>query len=300
MSPERLILGTRGSALAWAQSSAFAAALEARHPGLKVELKKILTSGDRIQDRFLSEVGGKGLFVKEIEEGLLREEVDLAVHSLKDVPAELAPGLEIAIYPQRLDSEDVLIAASRKSLAELPPRARVGTSSLRRRLQLARLRPDLSFELLRGNIDTRLRKLDEGAFDAIVLAKAGLRRLGVDLSRAVDLPIVAAPGQGTLAIEARAGDRRVKDLLAPLHHGPTETVSLAERRVMKALGGGCHLPLGVYGEIRGDRMKLKAFLAEPDGSRWVEEEVDGAAAEWDKVADELLRLMEKARGVPLQ
>lgn len=288
MSPQSLILGTRGSALAWAQSSAFAAALEARHPGLKVELKKILTSGDRIQDRFLSEVGGKGLFVKEIEEGLLRQEVDLAVHSLKDVPAELAPGLEIAIYPERLDPEDVLIAAQRKSLAELPPNPRIGTSSLRRRFQLARLRPDLSFELLRGNIDTRLRKLDEGIYDAIVLAKAGMRRLGVDLSRAVELPIVAAPGQGTLAIEARAGDRRVRDLLAPLHHRPTEIVSLAERRVMKALGGGCHLPLGVYGEISGEKLRLKAFLADPEGSLCVEEETEGLASKWMKVADKLL------------
>jgi hydroxymethylbilane synthase len=204
--------------------------------------------------------------------------------------------LEIAIYPERLDPEDVLIAAERKSLAELVPNPRIGTSSLRRRLQLARLRPDLSFELLRGNIDTRLRKLDEGAFDAVVLAKAGLRRLGVDLSRAVELPIVAAPGQGTLAIETRAGDRRVRDLLAPLHHRPTEIVSSAERRVMKALGGGCHLPLGVYGEIQSEKLILSAFLAAPDGSLSITEQIEGLAAEPLKVADRLLESIERAGG----
>lgn len=296
MSPERLILGTRGSALAWAQSSAFAANLEAQHPGLKVELKKIVTSGDRIQDRFLSEVGGKGLFVKEIEESMLRGEIDLAVHSLKDVPAELAPGLEIAIYPRRLDFEDVLIAAEGRSLAELPPGARVGTSSLRRRLQLARLRPDLQFEMLRGNIDTRLRKLQEGAFDAIVLAKAGMRRLGVDMSQAVDLPIVAAPGQGTLAIETRAEDARLKKLLKPLHHPPTELVSMAERRVMKALGGGCHLPLGVFGEIQGADLRLSVFLATPDGSTCIEERIGGPASQAEELADRLLQAIEAAGG----
>jgi hydroxymethylbilane synthase len=296
MKLDPIILGTRGSALAWAQSSAFASQLEAHHPGLKVELKKILTSGDRIQDRFLSEVGGKGLFVKEIEEALLGGEIDFAVHSLKDVPAELAPGLEIAIYPRRLDPQDVLIAAGKKNLSELPNQARIGTSSLRRRLQLAKLRPDLQFEMLRGNIDTRLRKLQEGAFDAIVLAKAGLRRLGVDLGQAVDLPIVAAPGQGTLAIETRASDAKLKGLLAALHHEPTALVSSAERRVMKALGGGCHLPLGVYGEIQGENLNLTVFLAAPDGSRWIEESATGSASEPLEVADRLLDLIEVAGG----
>ena len=296
MSSDRLILGTRGSALAWAQSSAFAADLEACHPGLKVELKKIVTSGDRIQDRFLSEVGGKGLFVKEIEESLLRGEVDLAVHSLKDVPAELATGLTIAIYPRRLDFEDVLISSERRRLEDLPLRAKVGTSSLRRRLQMARIRPDLQFEMLRGNIDTRLRKLEEGLFDAIVLAKAGMRRLGVDLSKAVDLPIVAAPGQGTLAIETREDDARVQQLLQPLHDPATELVSMAERRVMKALGGGCHLPLGVYGEIQGSDFKLSAFLASADGNICIEEQVQGPLNQAIELADRLLQAIDAAGG----
>ncbi|MFO1462457.1 MAG: hydroxymethylbilane synthase [bacterium] len=283
-----LRLGTRGSPLALAQSQAFADSLMRARPGLKLELRTITTSGDRIQNRFLSEVGGKGLFVKEIEDALLAGEVDLAVHSLKDMPAVLPEGLEIGCYPERRDPHDVLIARAGGDWRGLPEGARVGTTSLRRRLQLKALRPDLRFEMLRGNIDTRLRRLREGAFDAIVLAKAGMQRLGLDLEGAVELPILPAPGQGTLAIEIRGADASLRQDLSALHHAPTEAASLAERRVMRELGGSCNLPLGVYGEMRGDRMRLSAFLSDLEGERHIEAACEGAAADPLGLADQLL------------
>ncbi len=204
------VLGTRGSPLALAQSRAFAEALGRAHPDLEIEFKTITTTGDRIQNRFLSEVGGKGLFVKEIEDALLAGEIDLAVHSLKDMPAVLPEGLEIACYPERRDPRDVLVSRSWGGWKGLPEGATVGTTSLRRRLQLQALRPDLRFEMLRGNIDTRLRRLAEGDFDAIVLAKAGILRLGLDPEGATELSLLPAPGQGTLAIETRSGDSELR------------------------------------------------------------------------------------------
>ncbi len=288
MSPRRLILGTRGSPLALAQSRRFAEELKAAHPGLEVDFQTITTSGDRIQNRFLAEVGGKGLFVKEIEDALGTGDIDLAVHSLKDMPAVLPEGLEIACYPRRKSPRDVMIAREGSDWPALPPGAKVGTSSLRRRLQLGRLRPDLNFELLRGNIDTRLRKLESGDYDAIVLARAGMERLGLDVARAVDLPIVPAPGQGTLAIEIRSADRELRELLAALHDPETERVSLAERRVMRELGGSCNLPLGVYGEIAGGVLRLQAFLASPDGAKYIELEGGGSAEAPIEAADRLV------------
>jgi len=281
-------MGTRGSPLASAQSGLFADALRAVHPGLEIEVKKITTSGDKIQNRFLSEVGGKGLFVKEIEDALLGDEIDFAVHSLKDMPAVLPEGLEIGCYPERRNPRDVLISLGGLSYQDLPVKARIGTSSLRRRLQLARLRSDFRFELLRGNIDTRMRRLDEGTFDAIVLARAGLERLGLDVKNAVEIPILPAPGQGTLAIEIRSADAALKNLLSPLHHDATELASLAERRVMRELGGSCNLPLGAYGEIQGDEMNLSVFLASPEGAQVIETSRKGSCENPLGLADVLV------------
>lgn len=277
MTRRKLILGTRGSPLALAQSKRFAEELQAAHPGLEIAFQTITTSGDRIQNRFLAEVGGKGLFVKEIEDALQAGEIDLAVHSLKDMPAVLPEGLEIGCFPRRKSPRDVLITLEGVSWKELSQGAKIGTSSLRRRLQLQRLRADLGFEMLRGNIDTRIRKLEAGDYDAIVLAKAGMERLGVDLSRAVEIPIVPAPGQGTLAIEIRSADTELRELLGVLHDPQTECVSQAERRVMRELGGSCNLPLGVFGEIVGDELRLEAFLANPDGTRYLEAKIVGEA-----------------------
>lgn len=295
----KLILGTRGSPLAMAQSQRFADEFMAACSGLHVELKTITTTGDRIQNRFLSEVGGKGLFVKEIEEALQAKEIDFAVHSLKDMPAELPEGLEIACYPKRKNPRDVLVTVNGLDWQDLPLGARIGTSSLRRRLQMSALRDDLQFEMLRGNIDTRLRKLKEGAYDAIVLAKAGMERLGLSLEGAVELPIVAAPGQGTLAIEIRSDDQDLRDALGAIHDSETEKVALAERRVMQRLGGNCNLPLGVFGERCGEEMRLEVFLSSPDGRQRIQTSLQGPWEEALDLADRLVSAIEAQGGKKL-
>ncbi len=262
---------TRKSKLALAQCRAFVARLVAAHPGLEVKEEQITTSGDRIQDRPLSEVGGKGLFVKEIEEALLDGRADFAVHSIKDVPGVLPPGLTLACIPLREDPRDVIVAPRHGTLAALPQGATVGTSSLRRLVALKAARPDLRIVPLRGNVDTRLRKVDEGECDAIVLAYAGLRRLGLE-ARATDVlaPEVSLPaiGQGALGIETREGDEAARALLAPLHDDATSRAVCAERGVMVALEGDCKTPIAAYGVRRGADLYLRAFVAEPDGSRY--------------------------------
>jgi hydroxymethylbilane synthase len=266
----QVVYATRKSQLALAQSRAFARALEALHPGLTCIELTVTTTGDRIQDRSLSDIGGKGLFVKEIEEALLEGAADIAVHSLKDVPAELAAGLVLGCIPLREDPRDVLVTRSGAKLAELPPGSRVGTSSLRRRAELAAQRPDLEIVPLRGNVDTRLRKCREGEVDAIVLAAAGLARLGLsDLATERLDPSVCLPavGQGALGIEQRANEPRVAELLALAAHGDTLLAVAAERGVMRAVEGNCQTPVAAYALREGELMWLRAFLAEPDGSR---------------------------------
>jgi hydroxymethylbilane synthase len=266
----RLVYATRRSALALAQSRAFAQALQAKSSGLSLVEKTVVTSGDRIQDRPLSEVGGKGLFVKEIEEALLARDADFAVHSIKDVPAELPAGLEIVCIPAREDARDVLVAPRHMTLAGLPKGATVGTSSLRRAIALRAARADLVIVPLRGNVDTRLRKVDAGEMDAIVLARAGLVRLGLQ-ARATSVlePEVCLPavGQGALGIEARRDDADVRAILLALHDVATATCVAAERGVMAALEGDCKTPLGAHAVRDGDSLDLTAFVAEPDGSR---------------------------------
>lgn len=270
MSRARVVVATRKSALALAQSRAFIARLAALHPAVSFEELLVTTTGDVVQDRALAEIGGKGLFVKEIEEALLDGRADIAIHSLKDVPPQLLPSLSIDCIPEREDPRDVLVTRSGLTLAQLPPGSRVGTGSLRRRVQLLAYRSDLEVVAIRGNVDTRLKKCETGEVDAVVLARAGLNRLGLgarateNLAPEVMLPAV---GQGALGIEQRADDRGVTDLLAPLSHSDTKILVTAERGVMLAINGNCTTPVGAFGVRRGDSLFLRAFLAEPDGSR---------------------------------
>jgi hydroxymethylbilane synthase len=270
VSKNRVVVATRKSALALAQSRAFIARLAALHPSVTFEELLVTTTGDVVQDRALSEIGGKGLFVKEIEEALLDGRADLAIHSLKDVPPALLPSLSIDCVPEREDPRDVLVTRSGKPLADLPPGSRVGTGSLRRRFQLLAHRPDLDVVGVRGNVDTRLRKCESGELDAVVLARAGLNRLGLG-SRATETlaPEVMLPavGQGALGIEQRADDQDVSELLAPLTHSDTKILVSAERGVMLAINGNCTTPVAAFGLRDGAQLRLRAFLAEPDGSR---------------------------------
>jgi hydroxymethylbilane synthase len=265
-----LVLATRRSALALAQSRAFARALEQKAPGLVVEELHVVTSGDKDQTSRLQDIGGKGLFIKELEEALYAEQADFAVHSIKDVPASLAPGLAIACVPAREDPRDALIGRGGAKLADLAQGAKVGTSSLRRALCLKRARPDLVIEPLRGNVDTRLRKVDEGLYDAIVLAYAGLRRLGLqDRATEVLEPSVSLPaiGQGALGIECRETDDDVKTTLLAMADDETWTCVAAERAVMAAVEGDCKTPVAAHATRQGAELVLEGLLAEPDGSR---------------------------------
>jgi hydroxymethylbilane synthase len=268
--PSTLTVATRRSALALAQCRAFVKLVAALDPPVAIEELQVVTTGDRIQDRPLADIGGKGLFVKEIEEALLDRRADFAVHSIKDVPARLPDGLGIVCIPRREDPRDVLVgpaSAPAITLATLPRGARVGTSSLRRMASLRAVRPDLAISSVRGNVDTRLRKLDEGQFDAIVLARAGLVRLGLGarpaeiLSADVSLPAV---GQGALGIECRLDDEATRARLAPLHHLETAICVTAERGVLTALGGDCRTPLGAHAERTTEGLLLRAFIVDGD------------------------------------
>lgn len=253
----------------------------------------ITTTGDRVLDRRLEAVGGKGAFLKEIEEAMLAGEIDVAVHSLKDVPTVLPAGLSLIGYLERADPRDALVSSSRATLQELPAGKRVGTTSLRRRAQLAALRSDLALVDLRGNVDTRIRKLREGQCDAIVLAMAGLERLGRtdEVSQVLDpADMLPAPGQGVIAVECRTGDEAAAQALAPLNHSPTARTAAAERSFLAALGGGCNVPLGAYAEAVGSELRLTAVVARPDGSSLVRGERRGSEPEdlGRALAEELL------------
>jgi hydroxymethylbilane synthase len=292
---KHLKIGTRGSLLATTQSTWVKKQIEQHHPDCTVELVTIVTKGDKILDVALAKVGGKGLFVKELEEALLSGAVDLAVHSMKDVPAELPDPLHLGIIPRREDPRDAFIANDYKSVGELPPHARVGTSSLRRRAQLAALRPDLIIEDLRGNLDTRLRKLDEKKFDAIILAAAGLNRLGMSqraggyFSPAEMLPAV---GQGALGIELRKDDPELLDGLLFLNHTDTAVAVRAERTFLFRLEGGCQVPIGGYCQVDGDQLQLTGLIASVSGDQIIKSSATGtrAAAEGlgTQLAEELL------------
>ena len=275
-----LVIASRGSQLALWQARWVSAQLTAA--GHKCRIEIIKTTGDKITDVPLAQVGSKGLFTKEIEEALLDGRADLAVHSLKDLPTELPEGLVLAAVPEREDPRDAVVG---KPLAELPSGAKVGTSSLRRAAQLRKLRPDLVVESVRGNLDTRLRKLDEGQYDAILLAAAGLKRLGWGARIAEILEpeqMCSAVGQGALAIETLASGAG-RDACAELDHAATHAAVMAERGVLGALGGGCQVPIGAYATVTSGRLRLQAIVAAPDGSELVRAEAEGAAEDAEAV-----------------
>ena len=294
----RVVIGTRGSALARWQADHITSELQRLVPGLKVEQKIIVTEGDRFQTGPVIELGGKGVWVKEIEAGLLDGSIDLAVHSLKDVPASLAPGLTLAAIPRRADARDVLVSRDGKSLRDLPPGSRVGTSSLRRVCQVRVLRSDLVVELLRGNVDTRLRKVADGVVDAAILAAAGLDRLGWSAritERLSPEDMLPAIGQGALAIETRADDPRVIGFCRTLSDRAAEITVAAERALLAGLGAGCRTPVGGYATLEGEIVVLRGLVGRPDASEILRDEVRGPVAQAAAVGQDLaLRLL--ARG----
>ena len=274
-------IGTRGSALALKQSGWVADRIRERHPGVVVELVTIRTKGDILQDVSLAQIGGKGVFIKEIEEALLRGDVDLAVHSMKDVPAELPEALEIAVMPLREDPRDVLISREGRKLEEMPRGARIGTGSLRRGFQLRNRMPDLEIVPLRGNLDTRIRKLETESLDGVILAAAGIRRMGWIAQVSQFLPVeilLPAVGQGALGIETRRGDARCRDAVAFLHDPLTFCEVGAERAFLKGLGGGCQLPIAGFAKKSGDEIVLEGLVGSLDGKVIVRHQVQGPAA----------------------
>ncbi len=273
----RLRIGSRGSQLALWQAHHISALLRER--GHEVELKIIKTTGDKITDVALAKVGTKGMFTKEIEEALAEGRIDLAVHSLKDLPTELSSGFEIAAVTTRENPRDVFCSRRFKNIEDLPQRSRVGTSSLRRQAQLKAVRPDLDIYPLRGNVDTRLRKLEDGEYDAIILAAAGLNRLGkTELVKQVIPAEVMCPaaGQGALGIEIRAGDTVTREHLAFLDDAAARATTTCERALLNKLGGGCQVPIGAFAEVRDGRLHLEAIVADPDGSKVLRESREGS------------------------
>ena len=297
MSNTPLRIATRRSKLAMWQAEHVQSLLRAAHPELPVELVPMSTQGDRVLDRALAEVGGKGLFVKELEVAMQEGRADIAVHSMKDVPSELPPGFAIVAVLPRANPLDAFISRRFKRFEDLPHGARVGTSSPRRQAQLRHARPDLRLELLRGNVDTRLRRLDEGALDAILLACAGLERLGIDhhitqqLSVELSLPAV---GQGVIGIESRADDERSRAALAALHHADSFTRLVAERSFAATLGGSCHSPIAAHATLDGGTLTVHGFIGAPDGGETYRDRVDGPAIEAESLGRELARRMQSA------
>jgi hydroxymethylbilane synthase len=270
VSTPTLRIGTRRSALARAQADWVREKLQAHFADMNVALVPMQTSGDKLLDAPLAKFGGKGLFVKELEEGLLGRRIDLAVHSLKDVPAELPRGLHLGAICEREDPRDVLVAPAHRQLDRLPEGARLGTGSLRRRAQLMARRPDLEIVPLRGNVATRLEKIDRQGLDGVILALAGLRRLGLEerVTEVID-PAILLPaiGQGSLAIECRADDPETNARVAVLTHGESRIRAESERAFLARLGGGCQVPIGACATLEGERLTLRAFLGTPDGKR---------------------------------
>ena len=300
MTQRTLVAGTRGSALALWQTEHVRKQLCAFHPELDVAVKTIQTRGDLVRDRALSEVGGKGLFVKEIEEALLAGEIDLAVHSLKDMPTEQPDSLVLGAVLERADARDALVVRDGgEGLSSLRSGARVGTSSLRRRAQLLAIRSDLEVLDLRGNVDTRLRKLSEGQYDAVVLAAAGLARLGRAEAITEFLPVetmLPAVGQGALCIEVRANDEVTRDLISMLDHLPTRQAADAERAFLHRLEGGCQVPIGAYAEATEGTLHLRGLIAALDGSRLVRDEIHGPVVDAAQSATALAERMLSAGG----
>lgn len=290
----KLVIATRRSRLALWQAQHIAERLQAAHAGLSVELLPMSTRGDELIDRRLDQAGGKGLFVKELETAMSDGRAHLAVHSMKDVPAELPPGFLLAAISEREDPRDALVSCRYKSLAEMPRGATVGTSSLRRQAQIVERHPGLEVRLLRGNVDTRLAKLDRGEYDAIVLAAAGLTRLGLEARITARLDaedMLPAPGQGALGIECLATRADILALLAPLADAASAACVRAERTVSRALGGSCTLPLAAFAQVAenpaGNRLRLRALVASADGKRVVRSEREAEAADPEALGNQV-------------
>jgi len=284
---ETIKIATRKSELALWQANHVAGLLRERYPGLAVELLPMVTRGDIILDRPLAQIGGKGLFLKELEKALLNGDADIAVHSMKDVPVEEVPGLIVEVMLERANPFDALLSREGLSLSGLAPGASVGTSSLRRQCQLRAIRPDLAVRDLRGNVNTRVRKLQEGEYDAIILACAGLERLGMDhlVTEILEPPRwLPAATQGTIGIQCRGGDRKVIDLIEPLKDANAVLCTRAERTVATALQGSCQVPLAVFAEFDGDAFRISGMVGMPDGSKLVRAAKTGPSGDADRLA----------------
>ncbi|MBP1680722.1 MAG: porphobilinogen deaminase [Proteobacteria bacterium] len=309
---KKLIIATRGSKLALWQSEHVKAELEKAHPGLEVELSVMMTKGDKILDVALAKIGGKGLFTKELEEAMLRGEAHIAVHSLKDVPMEFPEGLKLGVITKREDVRDAMLSEKYATLESLPQGAVVGTTSLRRRMQLLKLRPDFVIKNLRGNVNTRIRKLKEGEFDAIILASAGINRLGLASEVTYFTPIskevmIPASGQAALGIEIVC-DAEVERLVSILNDEDAIIETRVERDFITVLQGGCQVPIGVNAEIHGDSLQVKAILGLPDGSEMLTEEIKTTRSEYKTVGKALAQrvidkgakaLLERAENIAL-
>jgi hydroxymethylbilane synthase len=297
LTPDKIRIGTRGSKLALWQANWVKSALTAASPGLRVDIAVIKTRGDKILDVPLAKVGGKGLFVKEIEEALLARRIDIAVHSMKDMPADLPEGLGIGAVPERENPRDVLLSRTGCGFSDLRQGASIGTSSLRRGAQLKHRRPDLDIVPLRGNLDTRVRKLQEGDMDAIVLAAAGVIRLAYDtqVSEYLDPDLMLpAAGQGALCVETRRNDPPVLDLMSGLDHPDTRAAVLGERAFLNSLQGGCQVPIAAHGRIEEDQLVLTGLVAAVDGSRVIRDCLSGPKAFPEKIG---LALAERLRSM---
>ncbi|MDH5484044.1 MAG: hydroxymethylbilane synthase [Gammaproteobacteria bacterium] len=280
--PKPIRIATRKSPLALWQAEEVTRQLKHYHPGIEVELVKMTTRGDKILDAPLAKVGGKGLFVKELEQGMLDGDADIAVHSMKDVPMAFPPGLHLPIIMQREDPRDAFVSNNFSSLDQLPDNARIGTSSLRRQLQIMATMPDAEMLDLRGNVNSRLQKLDNGEYDAIILAAAGLIRLGFEdriRSRIEPEQSLPAIGQGAVGIECREDDSRIMDLLAPLNHEETHIRLSAERAMNLRLNGGCQVPIAGYATLQDNEIYLRGLVGRPDGSEVVRDEIRGPASQ---------------------
>ena len=280
---KELILATRKSKLALAQSRWVKSRIQDAWPEVSVELLEVTTRGDKILDVPLAKVGGKGLFVKEIEDAMLQGRADIAVHSLKDVPTEIPEGLEVSVFPKREDFRDAFISNSYSTLHDLPQGAVVGTSSLRRMAQLKSSRPDLKIESLRGNLDTRLRRLDQGDFDAVILAAAGLNRLGLSHRISSHIPVdvmLPAIGQGCLGIEFRTSDQDTREIVSSLHHEETAVCVTCERAFLERLEGGCQVPIGALAELTSDlSLSVTGLVADENGERIIRKTISGSSEE---------------------
>lgn len=299
---KKIVIGTRSSKLALWQADYVAECLRKEYPGLQVEKKLMTTKGDKILDAPLAKIGGKGLFTKELEQEMLDGGIDLAVHSLKDMPTEVPEGLVIAAITKRADPGDAVVSLKYGHFEDLPQGAKVGTSSLRRKAQLLHARPDLNIQDLRGNVNTRLRKLEEENFDAIVLAVAGLTRLGFKDRIAEVMPreiMLPAVGQGALAIEARAEDEEILEMIAFLNDKDMAACAKGERAFLAKVEGGCQVPVGVFGSVENEKLQLEAVIASLDGARLYRDKLTGAKSEAEKLGGELAEKLLAAGGLEI-